>query len=216
MHHRSPRGVRLPAAAGALLLALAWVLPAGAAEISAKLQKQIKLIEQVISEVIVESPNWLVSSGGPVTGTYLEGYGAVFSFDASLVGSKSSGTSWGKLGKGFIVWDDKKEKFTFESDEKTDEEESLRDRKDKREDRRYERGKEELAEALIDYADALSELADEEWVVLVVALDEDHDYFQEQDLHRLILKAKVGDLKRHAAGSLADSELASRIAVEQY
>ena len=51
---------------------------------SRRMDKQIRIFERVMDDMLVESPNWLVRSAESTRGTYIEGHGAVFSFKVDL------------------------------------------------------------------------------------------------------------------------------------
>ncbi len=207
--------------------------PAGAQEMSKKLQREIGMMEDFISDVLIDSPYWLVSSGGPNQGTYLPGYGLVFSFEASLTsGQWSDSHGWSLLrGLGIsrhrdrviIDWDDEDwddeddDAITRDRDDKKDEDayDRWRANRKKRDDRCYARGKEELREMLIDAGDMLTQLSDQDWVVVAVSLD-DHRYFRRNDLERLTLRARMSDLRAREAGTITAEQLGTRILTEEY
>ncbi len=70
------------------VLALTALPSAQAGEVDKRMEREIRIAEEFISDMLVESPNWLVSWGGPTSGTYLDGVGVFFQFEASLVSGK--------------------------------------------------------------------------------------------------------------------------------
>jgi hypothetical protein len=224
-------GGRTVVALATLVLFAGWVglQPVSAQEPPKKLQREIGLMEDIISDMLVDSPYWLVSSGGPNQGVYLPSYGIVFSLQASLTSGQGSGNNWSLLqGLGIhrhkdhviVDWDD--EDWEDEDDAKAGDDKSNDDAYDrwranrkKRDDRCYTRGKEELREVLMDAGEMMTQLADGDWVVLAVAL-EDHRYFRRSRIDQLVLRAKMGDLRARQAGSITDEQLTARIVEEVY
>jgi hypothetical protein len=205
-------------------------------DVSRKLSRKISVFERILSDVLHDSPYWLISGSQPAHGIYLDGFGVLFCFDASLV------TNQWSMGRNFISSlrdyrinidsnryiilgdddDDDDIEIYIDGDElddmdKEEMEEYLADLKEsrskrsKKEARRYERGKEELMEMLIDYGDNLPGMKDSEWVAIAAFLDGD-DFFEDNDCEHLVIKAKVGDLK----AGLDEDELIKRIVVEEY
>jgi len=218
-------GGRAVAALVALVALIGWVgmLPASAQEPQKKLQREIGMMEEIISDMLIDSPYWLVSSGGPNQGVYLPGYGVIFSWEASLTSGKWSGDSWSLLrGLGIrkhrdrviLDWDDE----DWDDDEDKDDDDAYdrwRSNRKKRDDRCYARGKEELREVLTDAGEMLSQLNDNDWVVLAVALD-DHRYFRRHKLGQMVMRAKMSDLRAREAGSITAEQLATRIVEEEH
>jgi len=90
--------------------------------------------EEDLDEMLLDSPNWLVSGGENARAVYLDGVGLVISFQASLVGSRwttgSSNWSWSgfrvkRHGDGWSVYDDEDEEWD------NDEDAADRDRKER-------------------------------------------------------------------------------------
>jgi hypothetical protein len=71
---------------------LAGVLAAGSTSVASagekrtKVERQIGIMESIIDDMLVESPNFLVGGQHETRGFEMEDYGAVFMFDASLTG----------------------------------------------------------------------------------------------------------------------------------
>jgi hypothetical protein len=83
------RGTRLAGLLGAATLAaLLAAMPAAAANDgpAGRVNRQIKLMEKVIDQILLESPNLLVYGQDVTHGLYLAEFGALFSFEASLTG----------------------------------------------------------------------------------------------------------------------------------
>lgn len=223
-----PLGRRFLVAAVGLVLLLAWVGTdtAAAQEVSKKLERQIAHMEDIISDVLIESPNLLVSSGGPTFGIYVDGFGVILNLETSLVSSNHwrDGISFLRgIGRGRIVlydddddyWDDEDWDDEDPDDEDDEAYKRWRDRRKARSERRYDRGIQELREALLESGDILDELADDEYVAIAVFL-EDHRYFRRHRISRAFMKVKMSDLRAHADGRISYEELASRLVENVY
>ena len=79
----------------------------------------------------------------------------------------------------------------------------------------YAAGKEELIQAMLDYGETLSALHAGQYV-LIAAFMRDNDYFKENKISRLVLKAKIDDLRALGDGKLSDKDAKSRISIEEY
>jgi len=200
-----------------------------------KLSRKISVMERVVDEVLRDSPYLLIHSDRPTSGIYLDGYGVVFAFRASLVNSSHSFSSQLGFIKGLRDWtidsnddrviihygDDDEHYYLDDEDEELyedeDEEEyredakKWRSRRDKKDKRRYERGREELVEALIDYGGSLPGLADNEWVIIAASLQGD-DFFKDNNCSHLLVKARVRDLD----ADLSEEEMKERVIIEEY
>ncbi len=233
-HRWAVVGLTLGVAAGMLLL----VCDAQAGEVPNRLKKQIRIMEKVINEVLEESPNILVHSTTPSHGIYLDGFGALFTFEASLV--DGSGMLWG-FGKKFDVskvfgnWTierDGDKTIIITSDPDSDEEtlieiededgdikkktiEQIEQEAREKEQERYEGGKQELIDALIDYAETLTGLDNNEHVAIAAYLGED-DFFEKREISRLVIRVKMSDLRSYASDDISLESLKGRVAVEEY
>lgn len=207
----------------AALLAMAG--DAAADPTSRKLERQIGLFERVMDDVLVDSPNWLVQSHRETRGVYIDGHGVIFTFDASLVGSgwgfefgRDKWWNWWRDdhdGRRVIVidddWDDEDE---AERADRRSERSEWYERDMARQERRYTRGKTEVVEALVDFADLLTELPDAESVEIEAFL-EDSPYFYDKDLRRLSIRAKMSDIRAFSAGSIDEKTLVERIQTKE-
>ena len=81
---------------GPIGTSLLWAPWADASGNSRRQDKEIRLMENIIDDMLVESPNFLLQSADNTRGTFIEGYGAVFTFKTSLVyrGWNSGGGWW--------------------------------------------------------------------------------------------------------------------------
>jgi len=190
---------------------------------SRKMSRQIDVMEKIVDQVLIDSPNFLVSGRGNTRGLYIENYGVVFTFSASLV---NKGKGWNfDFGEGFkVLRQDGKDVIVIEPDEKDkgkdkdsekDVEDMLSDREDRVQERLYKRGKAELVDVFLDYGDTLTTLEKGQWVAIVAFL-RDSSYFSDQHISRLALKAKIEDLRAYASEKISEEEMVKRIVEEEY
>jgi hypothetical protein len=200
------------AAAGALGLA------SGAdAEVSAKLEKQIQVMERILDEVLVDSQNVLVGSHNPSNGVYLDEFGVVFSIEAALLPMDRRGGfwDWNKMkmhkedGKWVIDFNDDEDDSSNDKADKDDEDDA--DDEAKTDAELYQGAKEELITALLEYGDTLAGLQDNQSVAIAVFMDTD-DFFRKRDISTLVIKAKMSDLR--SGRSRKDME--SRLVIDEY
>jgi len=203
--NESQRVMRYLKAAAPVLAAAAVILAAGRSPVRAadsdKIDRQIEIFEKVVDAMLVDSPNFLVSSGDPSTGHYLEDRGAVFSFRTSLVGEWDDGGDWWRWLR------------TRDDDDDDDDREWIRDKDLKRQERRYERGKVEISEMLLDFGELLTGLGDNE--VIEVRAKLRGAYFRENDLRRFAATVKMADVRAYSAGTISEEEALKRIKVEE-
>jgi hypothetical protein len=191
---------------GAVLAVLAGpgaavVSEATAAPPSRKTDREIRLFERIVDDMLVESPNFLVRNSEPTRGMYISGRGAVFSFRTSLVDGNYGRRNW------WAFWEDDEG-----DDDRRDR--RYRDRILDRQEQRYDRGKEEIVEMLVDFGDMMTSVPDGEWLEVEARL-RSAEYFYEKDLRRLTYKVKLGDVRAFADGRISESELESRIEMEE-
>ena len=72
-----------------------------------------------------------------------------------------------------------------------------------------------MVQTMLDYGETMSSLRDGQWVVIAAFL-KGADYFKERQISRLILKAKIDDLRDYSAGRLSESAARSRVLIEEY
>jgi hypothetical protein len=239
-----------------------------------KTQRQIGIMEGILDQVLVDSPNFRVFGRDNARGIYLSEFGALFTFEASLTDSPwfsgidlsgaleglRSGFAFGTGKNGDVYYLDTPDSSEGEPpDSDLRERHSEQQKKDERDLERererlekarakaeqaleksretisryfrtpppehppekvdpavlYKRGKEELVQALFDYGATLTALRDDQSVAIAAFL-RDSDYFRENKLSRLILKARMRDLREYSAGRISDGEMRSRMTVEEY
>jgi hypothetical protein len=196
-------------------------------QVTRKLKKQIAVLERVLDEVLVDSPNFLVGSRRNTHGLYLDEFGALFSFEASLISKDKDfpfGVSVGDWGKDFTIdRDDGKIIISWDKDEDGDgeddthviDEEEMHKKHQESQRELYEAGKAELTEALMDYGETLTTLRDDQWVA-VAAFLRDSDFFASNKISTLVFKAKLSDLRAYAQGDISEDAMAKRVVQEEY
>lgn len=190
-----------------------------------KMERQIEVMEKILDQVLIDSPNFLVSGRGNARGLWVPEFGVIMTFDAALL---EKDKDWRfDFGKGFrIETDDKGRKvIILDEDGKVltedvrgaleQEEKERQSRQDSPQDRLYKRGKAEIVDTLLDYGDTMSSLPAGKWLAIVAFL-KDTRYFDERGLSRLVLKAKIDDLRAYTANKLSEQEMVKRIVEEEY
>ena len=216
---------RVAVAAAVLGLTLGIAGKASAGPDDRKLDRQIRLFETIVDDMLVESPNWLVQGRHDTRGRYRDGKGARFTFDASLVNQGWSGGKWWKFWRdghddGVVIIDmddledlDKDEIDSLVRSEKRSGE-RRKARAIERGERLYERGKAELFDTMISFAEILPSVPDSETLEVVAYLD-DCDYFYEKDLRTLTVTAKMSDLRAFAAGRIDEEAMIKRLTIDE-
>ncbi|TPW05917.1 MAG: hypothetical protein FD129_2711 [bacterium] len=201
--------------------------------------REITVLEKVIDEMLLDSKNLLIYTAGGVThGLYMDEFGVLFSFEASLV-DRSDDIPWPK---------ELRENYTFE----TDEHGNLVIRKGKKStpdapdapetpkppkpgenpkssptprawiDKQaikqatlYEAGKGEIIETLIEYGESMNSLRDSQWLCFAAFL-KNSDFFLEKRISRLVVKARMSDLRSYAQGRLDRKQMLAKVVEEEY
>ena len=185
-----------------------------------KMARQIDVMERILDQVLIDSPNFLVSGRGNARGLYLKEFGVILTCDASLL-EKDKKFDWG--GEDFKIIDkDGKKVIVIPDDEESDDESADEPKKanpkgghGSAQERLYKRGKAELVDTLLDYGNTLSSLEKGKWVAIVAFLH-DARYFDERGLSRLILQAKIDDLRLYETDKLSEEEMVKRIVEQEY
>ena len=222
----------LTCAAVGLLAGQGWGADPSA---SPKMIRQIGVMEKIIDKVLIDSPNFLVGAGNNARGLYLPEFGVIFTFDASLTGGTLDFSKYitqlsdrfemktNENGDQVIVikkhTEKDKEKEKAEPSEDTEKSGSKKKDVEVKEDEdsaaKYENGKGELIQVFLDYGETITELKDGQWLVIAAFL-RDNDYFKENKISRLVLKARAEDVRAAASGDLSESAAKARIVVEEY
>ena len=210
--------------AGAACMVLAVVAAQSAAADppgGKKMQREIRIFERVMDDMLIDSPNWLVPGRDNARGYYVPGHGPIFTFESSLVtrgwGRRSGLKIFGS--DHFVFWGDDDDDYDYdEDDDDRDRRRSRRDRREKSrdtEERRYDRGKQEVIDVFLDYGDSFDVAGSGEWVTVVAYLD-DADVFDDNDISHLVMKAKIDDLRAYGSESLSEENMIAKIVVEEY
>ncbi len=211
------------ALAGAALSAPhgAWAGPGDSDKLSRKTERQIAAFERMVDEALVDSPNFLVPSRDEARGIYMDGYGLIVSFETTLVGER---WDWDGRNAWWNGWlgDDHRDVIVVDRDWADDDDDDddqvaskkWRDRDLARQERRYTRGKTELVDVFLDHAELLSSLADTDWVELQASL-RGAPYFRKQGLHRLVMRAKMADLRAFSDGKLTEDAMIQKIQTKE-
>ncbi len=196
---------------------------------SKKMARQMEVMEGIIDQVLVDSPNFLVYGRKNTYGLYVQDLGIIFTFSASLVQKKWKGEefwSWGGVEieeeDGQIILRRKDRKDRDEGEEEEEDEEGAEDEgrdfatkyRDHQE-RLYKRGKTELVDVLLDYGDTITTLKDDQWVGIVAFL-RDSDFFLDNKISRLVLRAKIGDLRAYSAERINQEDMIKRMVIEEF
>ncbi len=211
----------------AALLAGLWVSRAHACDppSSEKMARQIGVMEKIVNQVLVDSPNFFIQERENCRGMYFKDVGLVFTFSASLVEKDwdlDKILKWGDVTiekddeGGYTVKSGKKGRPTAKDDP---EDEDLADITEsdilQKQERTYLRGKTELIDIILDYGDTLSTLDTGKSFVLCGFL-RDSSYFTEKGFTRLVLKAKIDDLRLYAAEKISEEQMIRRIVETTY
>ena len=93
--------------------------------------------------------------------------------------------------------------------------EKWREKRSERQRERYAKGKEELTEALIDYGDTLTLLGEQDWVA-IAAFFRTGDFIEGRDITRLVIKARMSDLRAFGQDRISRDAMLARVSVEEY
>jgi hypothetical protein len=81
--------------------------------------------------------------------------------------------------------------------------------------KRYEGGKEELLDALLDYAETMTALRDDQSVA-IAAFISDAGFLEDRPGSRIVFKISMKDLRQATAGTITAEELRARVHTEEY
>jgi hypothetical protein len=210
---RPSKEILIPLAA-LLLGLLATRAFASDAPTSEKMARQIGVMEKILNEVLVESPNFFIQERENARGMYVKDLGLVFTFSVSLVDKDwdlDKILKWDKVN--VKKHDDGSYSVETEDDEEHDEDDEEIPTSDellKKQERTYMRGKTELLDLILDYGDTLTTLDAGKWLVFVGFM-RGSDYFEEKNFSRLVLKAKIDDLRAYGAEKISEEEMLKRI-----
>jgi hypothetical protein len=206
--------------------------------VSRKLERELAIMERVVDQMLLDSRNFLVgATRGNTHGLYLEGYGVLLAFEASLLNKQDDTIfDWEDFeikddGDVIIIrprdgkkeGDEKKkdrgksdpEAGESDSDEGTVLRKSWRTRNRDREERLYNMGKDEIRDLLVDYGDSMSSLGDNQWLAIAAFLGNNLPFI-EDEATRLVVKARMSDLRAYGANRITRDTMLSRIVYEEY
>jgi hypothetical protein len=208
---------------------VAWLLGMGQAALAADppggkaMHKDIRSMERVIDDMLVDSPNFLVDGNKNARGIYEPGRGVVFTFDASLVSRY-----WGHKGNGWRFWRSDDDVYWDWDDEYWDEDEdddsnksddkkgrSMSSRGLRNEEKIYKRGQDEMVDLLLEYSDRLDGLKAGESVTLIAYL-RDARYFRKNKISNFLVRASIDDLRAYADDRLSEEQMVAKVVREEY
>jgi hypothetical protein len=169
---------------------------------------------------------------GNTRGLYVDPFGVVFTFTASILRGDSplsSLSEWSfstkddrydittdKDGNQIItIKKGKKKAGDAETDQPVEKEKDPEKTWRTEREAKYSNAKGELIQALLDYGETITSLKLGQYV-LVAGFMKDDDFFKEEKISRFILKAKVDDLRAFASGELTESAVRAKIQIEEY
>ncbi|MFB3908165.1 MAG: hypothetical protein ACE15D_07160 [Candidatus Eisenbacteria bacterium] len=229
----------LAAIAGALAAVAAGAAPGSSDPRPEKMLRQIGVMEKIIDKVLLESPNFLVSRGDNARGLYLDSFGAVFTFDASMTTPRFALENYFQnLGERFEVSTDDSggtviriktrelEKDAKELEAKAKDLEMQAKKAEAKaramaEDAEgakgvvYENAKAELVQVLLDYGDTMTALRAGQ-TLLVAAFFQGAGPFEEKRPTHLVVSAKIDDLRAYSDREITEEEARSRIKIDEY
>ena len=244
------------------LLAVAAVLAAVAAPAAAAnqakprpLDRKVRVMEKVLDAVLVDSPNVLVASQRATRGLFLDGYGALFTFDASLNLHHLDGLpDFSELLELEGARVEIEQAMAAAEAARAEAEEARAQAEREAEKRLAGRTPEaapeppraprapragrvtlksseevaaeratlvaglerELVEVVLDYGATLAELGDDSWVAVAAFLDGERSFLpgRDDDGGRMLVKARMRDLRALAAGRLSRPEATAKVVIE--
>lgn len=212
--HDGPRSWRILLLAALIVVALFSLMVAfGAASELDRLERQVGVMEKVMDEVLVQSPNVIVSSRSATRGLALDDYGVVLTFDAKLTGGDSVFTD-GRVffgPQGHVRFD----RGGRDGDDEQVSLEELRARAETARRERLDAFRQELVEVLVDYGPTLTALPGDRWVTVIVFLEDDPFGRGSEAPSRLVAKAKMRDLRGAMGGQLSAQEAATLIQFDE-
>jgi hypothetical protein len=213
---------RLLLAAIMVVALFGLMVAVGAAQEGDRLDRKVGVMERVIDEILVQSPNVMVSSRQVTRGLVLEGFGVLFTFDAGLHGELPFGPGryvvGGTEGLKFLRERDREAAEKIQQQYEEQEVLSLEEWETKSAEERAKRleGLEtELVDTLLDYGPTLGELQDDAWVAIVAFLD-GRSPFGSEGPGQMTVKVKMRDLRRFASGSLSRQDAKAAVTVQTH
>lgn len=204
----------VPALAAGLAAVMATVfipVPSVAGPRSDRLDKEIRIMERAMDDMLVESPNFLVRSSEPTNGIHLEGRGVVFTFKTGLYSFpwRSDGDGWHWFRHNddrIIVIDDEGAEIHSGKE--------WRQKQLPEEEKLYTAGKREIVDTILDFGQVLSALEGQDWLEVRARL-RGAEYFHENDLSSLRVRVQMQDLRDYLDGRLDRDEVRARMQIEE-
>ncbi|MDZ4804937.1 MAG: hypothetical protein SGI90_08775 [Candidatus Eisenbacteria bacterium] len=207
---------------------------------SKRMLREITVLEKVIDEMLLDSKNVLIyTAGGVAHGLYMDEFGVLFSFEASLV-DRSDDMQWPESWEGFSFGTDEhgnviikknKEKRSQqdppiapkppvppragENPKSSPTPRTWIDKQAGKQAKLYDAGKGEIIETLIEYGESMNSLRDNQWLCFAAFL-KNSDFFLERRISRLVVKARMSDLRSYAQGRLDRKQMLARVVEEEY
>jgi hypothetical protein len=206
-----------------------------------RILREITVMEKVIDQMLLDSKNLLVYSHENNTrGLYLDEFGILFSFQASLV-DRDDDRPWPNVMKGFKFEESEDGTIiviptppkapnppeppsggvnrpkTREAPQASSGESarSWLDRKAGRRAKLYEAGKEEIIDTLVEYGDSMNSLRDTQWLGIAAFL-RNSDFFIDNRISRLVVKARMSDIRAYHQGKLNRDQIVAKVVQEEY
>ncbi len=79
----------------------------------------------------------------------------------------------------------------------------------------YQAGKQEIIQTLLDYGDTMTTLRDDQSIA-VAAFLQDSRYFLDNKFSRLLIRARMKDLRDYSAGRISETQMKARVQEEEY
>lgn len=211
----------------ALLASVAGL--AAADEVTAKMVRQMGVMEKILDKLLLDSQNFLVRGGNNARGLYIPEFGALFTFEASLTDGMYYFNKYMKgIGEGFEVSTDKdgnqviklkKNKNRDREEDSADSEEPKEPKEpdesdEERSERVYREGKEELMQMLLDYGETLTAMPDDQWIGVAAFMDS--NFLKDSGLTHLFIRARMSDLRAFGNSRLSAEEVKAKIVVDEY
>jgi hypothetical protein len=158
------------------------------------------VVERAIDEMLVDSPNLLVAGSHVTQGFYLEEVGALFGFEAAIIPRDF----WRNHSKWCWIfdWDDDDDGAVVRHRRKRPSDDEL-----------LRRGKAEILGVMLDYADVLSALRDDQWLVISATI-KNKDSWLGDEKTEFLWKARMSDLRAYASGKVSESDTIKKV-IEQ-
>lgn len=207
---------------------------------SKRVLREITVLEKVIDEMLLDSKNLLIYTAGGVThGLYMDEFGVLFSFEASLV-DRNDDMSWPESWEGFSFETDDKGNVVIKKNKgkKSPPEppnapvapvppkpgknpksaptpRAWMDKQAGKQATLYEAGKVEIIDTLMEYGESMNSLRDNQWLCFAAFL-KNSDFFVEKRISRLVVKARMSDLRSYAQGRIDKKQMLAKVVEEEY